>query len=38
MLRCAAATEVNRIRHIARVLYHRRATIRVKVRQGKIVG
>jgi hypothetical protein len=26
VLRCAAATEVNRIRHIARVLYHRRAT------------
>lgn len=35
VLRCAAATEVNRIRHIARVLYHRRATIRIKERQGK---
>ncbi len=35
VLRCAAATEVNRIRHIARVLYHRRAIIRVKERQGQ---
>lgn len=35
VLRCAAATEVNRIRHIARVLYHRRPPTRAKERQGK---
>jgi O-antigen biosynthesis protein len=35
VLRCAAATEVNRIRHVARVLYHRGATIRIKEQQGK---
>jgi len=35
VLRCAAATEVNRIRHIARVLCHRGATIRIKEQRGK---
>ena len=36
MLRCAAVTEVNRVRHIARVLYHRRSPTRAKERQGKL--
>lgn len=35
VLRCAAATEVSRIRHIARVLYHRHATIKIKERPRK---
>lgn len=35
VLRCAAATKVSRIRHIARVLYHRRSPARAKERQGK---
>ncbi len=36
VLRCAAVTEVNRVRHIARVLYHRRSPTRAKERQGKL--
>ena len=35
VLRCAAVTEVNRVHHIARVLYHRRPPTRAKERQGK---